>query len=167
MNASDLLLEFRQSWRLELDSRDNLTTSRSIVSASTGDAVSQVAEAVSNASVAPILRSLERIGRILQVGIDPAVEDIEEIRSERESQPLRNREDLADAQLFAWLSRATVITVVRLGIGVLPGGRICPRGRVEEERGAGIAAVVVEVMQEELLARDTIRPNCVTKRHRS
>src|SRR5580698_6208604 len=118
------------NWRLELDSRDNLSTSRSKVSTCVGDAVPQVTEAVGNASVAVILRSRKRTSNI-QVGICPSVEDIEEIRTEREFQALLDRVDLANAQLFAGVSRATEIAVVWLGSGVGPESRVCPRSWVE------------------------------------
>src|SRR5258708_5776197 len=88
----------RLNGRLELDSRDKLATSRSKVSSCIGDAVAEEAEPAGNASVAPILRSLERIRRIIQVGICPAVKDIEEIRAERERHALLHRAYLAQAQ---------------------------------------------------------------------
>ena len=133
------------NWRLELDSRDNLSTSRSKVSTCVGDAVPQVTEAVGNASVAVILRSRKRTSNI-QVGICPSVEDIEEIRTEREFQALLDRVDLAKAQLFAGISPSTEIAEVWLGRGVGSGSRICPRGGVKKERGVGVNIVAIETM---------------------
>ena len=155
-------LEFQLNCRLKLDSRDKLTTSRSKVSACAGDAIPQITEAVGNASVAVILRSLRKISRIVQAGIRPAVKDIEEIRAERELHALLEREGLANAQLFGWISRATVIAEVRLGSGVGTGRRVCPRGGVEKERGIGVTGVVIETMQEELLTRDAIRKDAIS-----
>src|SRR3984885_9913024 len=152
---------------LELDSRDKLATSRSKVSASAGDAISEEAETVGNASVARILRSLEGIGRVVQAGISPAVKDVEEIRAERECHALLEWDDLAKAQLLVGISRSTIIAVERFRSGVGPGGGVGPRSGVEKERRAGIDAVTVEVMQEELLARKPIRPNRIGKSHRS
>ena len=70
-------------------------------------------------------------------------------------------EDLAEAQLFAGISRATIIAVVRLGSGVGPGSGVCPRSGVEKERGVGVTAVIIETMQEERLALNAIRKNAV------
>ena len=88
MKPSGLSPVFPPECRLELNSRDKLAAPRSKVPARAGDAVPQIAEAVRNASIASILRSLEGIPRILQVGICPAVEHIEEIRAERERDAL-------------------------------------------------------------------------------
>ena len=146
-------------WPLELDSRNKLATSRSKVSSCIGDAVAEEAETIGNASVAPILSSLERIGRIVQVRISPAVEDVEEIRTQRERHTFLDWDDFAHAQLLAGISRATVIAIERLGIGIGPGGRVCPRSGVEKERSAWVNVVVVETMQEERLIRNAICAN--------
>src|SRR6202012_1014403 len=74
---------------------------------------------------------------------------------------------LAEAQLLAGISRAAIITVERLGVSIGPGSRVCPRSGVEKERGAGIDAMVVEAMQEERLAWNAVRPNCIPESHRS
>ena len=153
------------SWRLELDSRDNLSASRSIVSARTGDAVPQVTEAVGNASIAVILSFRRRISHI-QAGICPAVEDVEEVRADREPQTVLHCDGLADAQLFAGVSRTTEVSVVWLGSSVGSRSRFCPRIGVEEERGLRVDIVFVEAMQEELLAGNAVQPNAIGKSHR-
>src|ERR1700728_4434463 len=157
--------EFRGSRRLEFDSSYKLATARSVVAARAGDAVSQEPEAVDNTSIAPVLRCCEWTSHI-QAGVCPAVKDVKKVGAKGEFEPLPERDHLAKAQMLVGISWGAKITVVGLCIGILAESGIRPRSGIQEERGTRIHVVVIEAVQKEFLARNTIRPNCVTKRDR-
>src|ERR1700739_269923 len=100
MNSSGLAVVHQRSWGSELDSRNKIGSSRSEIPACAGEAVPQEAETARYDSVAIVAAGLERIRGVVQVGICPAVKDVEEIRTQFEPHALLDRNNLAKAQLL-------------------------------------------------------------------
>src|ERR1700678_4000806 len=129
------------SAHLELEPRDDFTTSRRVRGAGARDVRANKAE----------LAGLQCVRGAAEAGKRPAVENIEEVGADGEVRAFADGEDLPQPHLFIRITRSPVIAEVRLGDAIGSRRRIGPSRRIEVIGCGRIAAVAVYAMQKERL----------------